>query len=71
MRTRNYDPEVARLSGLLGPMIRDDRPEDEVDQVRRELADARILAAAKDVAAKLHELPPEKREYARALLAGA
>lgn len=38
---------------------------------RRELADARIIAAAKAVAAKLPELPPEKREQVRALLGSA
>jgi hypothetical protein len=38
---------------------------------RQELADARILAAARSVAAKLSELSPEKQDKVRALFGGA
>ncbi|MCM4080421.1 hypothetical protein [Paractinoplanes hotanensis] len=68
-RTRNVDPEVGQArSKLAVAVLRGD--EDEADLQRRELHDAKILAAAKAVAAQLPDLPPEKRERVRAILFG-
>lgn len=71
VRTRNIDPEVARLRATLGPLERDGRGEEAV-QVRLELRDAKILAACRKLGAQIAtELSPEKADIARAILAGA
>lgn len=66
-RTRNDDHEVRSASGKLGNAIL--KGDDEAaEQCRQELHEAKIVAAAKRVAAQLPELSPEKRERVRALL---
>lgn len=67
--TRQVDPEVGHFRSKIGiASLKGDH--EAAEHYRRELADARIIAAAKAVAAKLPELSPEKRERVRALLAG-
>lgn len=69
-KPRLVDPDVGHFRGKIGiSVLKGD--EEAVEHYRRELADARIIAAAKAVAARLPELPPEKRERVRALLGGA
>lgn len=67
--TRNVDREVglARSRVAVAVLKGDEQAE---KRYRQELADARILAAARAVAARLPELPPEKLERARAILFG-
>jgi hypothetical protein len=68
--TRNVDPEVGTARGRLGiAVLKGD--EQAVADCRQELHEAKIIAAAKAVAARLPELSPEKRDRVRALLGGA
>jgi hypothetical protein len=68
--TRNVDPEVGKARGKLGiAVLKGD--EQAVEECRQQLHEAKIIAAAKAVAARLPELSPEKREHVRALLGGA
>jgi hypothetical protein len=68
--TRDVDPEVGKLRGMLGPAtLKGD--EQEIERIRGELHQAKILADARRVAARLPELPPEKQELLRALFGGA
>lgn len=67
--TRRVDPEVGHLrSKVAVSVLKGD--DDAAARYRKELADARIIAAAKEVAARLPELPPEKLQAARAILLG-
>lgn len=67
---RQVDPDVGKARSLISNAVKSGLPDEVVQEYRRELADARILAAAKKVAARLPELPPEKLEKARAILFG-
>lgn len=67
---RRYDPEVTHHRAKVAGYVRVGDKE-RAEHHRQELADALIVAAAKAVAARLPELPPEKRERVRALLGGA
>lgn len=67
--TRNVDPEVGKARGKLAVSVREG-DEEAATLARQELHEAKIIAAAKKVAAQLPELTPEKREQVRALLLG-
>lgn len=69
LRTYNVDPDVNHNRAMV--MVAAREGDDEaLAHYRQELADARIIAAAKKVAAQLPDLPPEKLEVARAILLG-
>jgi ribosomal 50S subunit-associated protein YjgA (DUF615 family) len=69
-QVRNVDPAVAHHRGKLAGYTAVGDQENAALH-RTELHHAKILAAAKAVAARLPELPPQKQEQVRALLAGA
>jgi hypothetical protein len=68
---RQIDPEVGKARSLVSNAVKSGLDDEIIEEYRQELAEARIIAAAKAVAARLPELPPEKRERVRALLGGA
>lgn len=71
-RTRkNYDPEVMRLSGLLGPAIRDGAPAAEVAAIRKDLDRAKRLAAIRAAARNAPPLDPATLGSIVSLLAAA
>lgn len=69
-RTRNVDPEVARLRGLLGPLKRDGRHA-EAAIIRVELDKAVRLAAIKVAAKNAPPLDPATLGSIVAMLASA
>lgn len=70
MYVRTIDPDVAHLRGKVAGYARVGDLE-AAEGARQELAQARILAAARKVAAQLPELSPERLAEVRALLGGA
>lgn len=68
--TRQVDPDVGHFRSKIGiSALKGDT--EAVEHYRRELADARIIAAARAVAAKLPDLPPEKRALVAAIFGRA
>lgn len=68
--TRKYDPDVTHHRAKVAGYVKVGN-EEKAEHHRQELAEALIVAAAKDVAAQLPKLSPESRERVRALLGGA
>lgn len=69
MYARAYDPEVAHHRARVAGYTRVGDTEN-AERCRQELAQARIVAAARRVAAQLPELSPERLAEVRALLGG-
>lgn len=66
---RNIHPEVGQArSKLAVAVLKGDQ--EKAAEYRQELHEAKIVAAAEAVAARLAELSPEKRERVTALLGG-
>lgn len=69
-RKRNVDPELVRLRGALAGAVSQGLPADDIARRRAELNEAKILTAARRLAAQLPELSPEKRAYVASMLRG-
>jgi hypothetical protein len=59
--TRRVDPDVGKARSRVSNAVKNRKPDVEIARLRHELAEARILAAAKAVAAALPSLSAEKR----------
>lgn len=70
MPVRTIDPRVAHHRGRVAGYTRVGDTEN-AELARQDLAQARIVAAARKVAAQLPELSPERLAEVRALLGGA
>jgi S-adenosylmethionine hydrolase len=58
---RRIDPGVGHKRGQLAAAVKNGKPDVEIARLRHELAEERIVAAAKAVAAALPSLSEEKR----------
>lgn len=70
MYVRTVDPDVAHLRGKVAGYARVGDTEN-AERCRQDLAEARIVAAARKVAAQLPELSPARLAEVRALLGGS
>lgn len=70
IRRRNIDPDVSRARSAVAVAAHQRRPDAEIAELKAELQDAVLFAAARKVAAQLPELSPHKREKLRAILLG-
>lgn len=69
-RTRNTDPDIMRLSGLLGPLTRDGRNE-EAAAVREQLDRAKRMAAIRSAVSNAPPLSPAELGGIVSMLASA
>jgi S-adenosylmethionine hydrolase len=67
---RKVDPGVGQKRGQLAAAVKNRKPDVEITRLRHELAEARILAAAKAVAEALPSLSEDKRARIADLLTG-
>ena len=70
IQRRNVDPHVAQARSALAVANLRKRPAHEIAQLKSELEEAIIVAAAKKVAARLPEVSEEAKARIAALLGG-
>lgn len=71
IKRRNVHPAVAQARSAIAVAAHQKRPDHEIQALRAQLAEARIIEAAEKVAASLPEVSEEAKARIAALLGGA